>query len=74
MPVAEDVTWTNVVTCLLGCIMFLFLNASQVSTLAPLAIPFQNEFAQSFVITDILGVKKIGDIVGTLGFADCTHR
>ena len=23
-----------------------------------------------FVITDILGVKEIGDIVGTLGFAD----
>jgi hypothetical protein len=26
--------------------------------------------SKPFVITDILGVKKIGDIVGTLGFAD----
>lgn len=69
LPVSSDVTKVNVASYLLGCmasVMFLvFLNASQVCPLFPL----HNSF-KPFVITDILGVKKIGDIVGTLGFAD----
>jgi hypothetical protein len=35
---------------------------------------FNTQLIQPFVITDILGVKKIGDIVGTLGFADVFPR
>jgi len=69
LPVSSDVTKVNVASYLLGClasVMFLvFLNASQVYPLFRL----HNSF-KPFVITDILRVKKIGDIVGTLGFAD----
>jgi hypothetical protein len=68
LEVSPDITKVNAASYFLGCmasVMFLvFLNASQV-------LPSVIETNQlPFVITGILGVKKIGDIVGTLGFAD----
>lgn len=69
LRVSSEVTKINVASYLLGCtasVMFLvFLNASQVPPHSSSASELK-----PFVITDILGVKKIGDIVGTLGFAD----
>jgi hypothetical protein len=74
LPVASDVSKVNVATYLLGCtasVMFLvFLNASQVA----LSRRRGTNVLQPFVITDILGVRKIGNIVGTLGFADVLSR
>ncbi|GJN69094.1 hypothetical protein PLICBS_003140 [Purpureocillium lilacinum] len=59
LPFAPSTTTTQAVTYLLGISLFsisflVFLNSSV-----------------SFVITDLIGQKKgVGDVVGTLGFAD----
>jgi MFS family permease len=59
LPFAPTTTTTQAVTYLLGISLFsisflVFLNSSV-----------------SFVITDLIGQKeKVGDVVGTLGFAD----
>lgn len=59
LPFAPSITTTQAVTYLLGISLFsisflVFLNSSV-----------------SFLVTDLIGQKKnVGDVVGTLGFAD----